>query len=245
MGTSMSTRTSDPGPSVLVEALPYIRRFAGAVVVVKYGGNAMDDGALGRAVRRGHRADAGRRPAPRRRPRRRAPDQRPDGAAGQGARVPRRPAGHRRRDRRHRPHGPASARSTATSCASINVHGPLAVGVSGEDAGLIVASARPRARLRGRRRRRQPGDPRAAARRGPHPGPVHDRHRPRRAGLQHQRRHRRRRHRRGARAPRRSSTSPTSRACSRDVADPASLISRITAADLQALDRRRPRSPAG
>jgi acetylglutamate kinase len=32
---------------VLVEALPYIRRFAGKVVVVKYGGNAMSDDALG------------------------------------------------------------------------------------------------------------------------------------------------------------------------------------------------------
>ena len=31
---------------VLVEALPYIQRFRGAVVVVKYGGNAMVDPAL-------------------------------------------------------------------------------------------------------------------------------------------------------------------------------------------------------
>ena len=37
---------------------------------------------------------------------------------------------------------------------AINVHGPLAVGLSGEDAGLIVADARdPDARLRRRRRR--------------------------------------------------------------------------------------------
>jgi len=37
------TGTSDPGEkaAVLVEALPYIRRFAGKVVVVKYGGNAL------------------------------------------------------------------------------------------------------------------------------------------------------------------------------------------------------------
>jgi acetylglutamate kinase len=35
---------------VLLEALPYIQRFRGAVVVVKYGGNAMTDPDLGRAV---------------------------------------------------------------------------------------------------------------------------------------------------------------------------------------------------
>src|SRR5690606_2674909 len=36
--------------AVLLEALPYIHRFRDAVVVVKYGGNAMVDPALGRAV---------------------------------------------------------------------------------------------------------------------------------------------------------------------------------------------------
>ncbi len=65
---------------------------------------------------------------------------------GKQRRVPRRPARHRRRDRRHRPHGPRSARSTRSSCGAINVHGHYAVGVSGEDAGLIRARApRPRA----------------------------------------------------------------------------------------------------
>ena len=34
---------------ILVEALPYIRRFAGKTVVVKYGGNAMTDEVLKRA----------------------------------------------------------------------------------------------------------------------------------------------------------------------------------------------------
>ena len=40
---SADTDTSSPGlkASVLVEALPYIRRFAGKIVVVKYGGNAL------------------------------------------------------------------------------------------------------------------------------------------------------------------------------------------------------------
>ena len=49
--------------AVLVEALPYIRRFAGQVVVVKYGGNALAGAQRARragAVRRGHRADARR-----------------------------------------------------------------------------------------------------------------------------------------------------------------------------------------
>ena len=31
---------------VLLEALPYIRRFAGKTIVVKYGGNAMKDDAM-------------------------------------------------------------------------------------------------------------------------------------------------------------------------------------------------------
>ena len=74
--------------------------------------------------------------------------------------------------------------------AAINVHGPLAVGLSGEDAGLITATARaPGARLRRRRRRRQPGHPRAPAGRGPDPRRRHHRHRRDGPGLQHQRRH--------------------------------------------------------
>ncbi|HZM42677.1 MAG TPA: acetylglutamate kinase, partial [Acidimicrobiales bacterium] len=36
--------------AMLLEALPYIHRFRGAVVVVKYGGNAMVDPALARGV---------------------------------------------------------------------------------------------------------------------------------------------------------------------------------------------------
>ena len=45
----MTTTAADKA-AVLVEALPYIRRFAGHVVVIKYGGNALagasDDDAL-------------------------------------------------------------------------------------------------------------------------------------------------------------------------------------------------------
>ena len=108
---------------------------------------------------------------PGRRARRRAPDRRADGPARQGARVPRRPAGHRRRDRSTSPAWCWSARSTATSSSAINVHGPLAVGLSGEDAGLIAASARdPDLGFVGDVAAVEPGDPRAAAGRGPHPG---------------------------------------------------------------------------
>jgi acetylglutamate kinase len=43
---SGSTLTSEQKAAVLVEALPWLQRFAGAVVVVKYGGNAMVDDEL-------------------------------------------------------------------------------------------------------------------------------------------------------------------------------------------------------
>ena len=44
----MSTALAPPQKAaVLAEALPYIRRFWGKVVVVKYGGSAMEDRALG------------------------------------------------------------------------------------------------------------------------------------------------------------------------------------------------------
>ena len=132
---------------VLIEALPYIQRFRGKVVVVKYGGNASvgrrsddalslfaDDVVLMRS--------AGIRPVV------------VHGGGpqigelmdrlGQGARVPRRPAGDRRRDL-------DIARMVLVGkvnrdiVAAINVHGPLAVGVSGEDAHLT--GPRPRSDL--------------------------------------------------------------------------------------------------
>ena len=58
-----------------------------------------------RPVRDRRRAHAARRHEPGRRARRRPADHRPHAPARQGARVRRRPAGHRRRDRRHRAHG--------------------------------------------------------------------------------------------------------------------------------------------
>ena len=39
--TDCTVRTRRSSTATLVEALPYIRRFAGQVVVVKYGGNAL------------------------------------------------------------------------------------------------------------------------------------------------------------------------------------------------------------
>src|SRR4051794_41707299 len=45
----MSELTAQQKAAVLVEALPWLRRFAGAIVVLKYGGHAMVDAELKRA----------------------------------------------------------------------------------------------------------------------------------------------------------------------------------------------------
>ena len=132
----MSSRTE-----VLVEALPYIRRFWGSTVVVKYGGNAMTDPALA-----GQFAEdivlmhsVGMKPVV---------------VHGGGpqigevmtrlGKVPEFRDGLRVTD--------AETLDIARMVlvgkvnreivSSINVHGSLAVGLSGEDAGLILASAR-------------------------------------------------------------------------------------------------------
>jgi acetylglutamate kinase len=126
---------------VLVEALPYIRKFFGSTVVVKYGGNAMTDPALARQF-----ADdvvlmrsVGMRPVV---------------VHGGGPQisalmerlgmVPEFRDGLRVTD--------AESLDIARMVlvgkvnrdivSAVNVHGPLAVGLSGEDAGLILASAR-------------------------------------------------------------------------------------------------------
>ena len=127
--------------AVLVEALPYIQRFRGAVVVVKYGGNAMVDPALSRAVA----ADVVLL---------RAMGLRPVVVHGGGpqisalmARLGKEPEfrdGLRVTDAET----VDIARMVLVGkvnrdiVAAINVHGPLAVGLSGEDAGLILAGAR-------------------------------------------------------------------------------------------------------
>src|SRR3954466_4186450 len=48
MRTETDPRVRDAGAkaTILAEAMPYIREFSGKTVVIKYGGNAMDDPAL-------------------------------------------------------------------------------------------------------------------------------------------------------------------------------------------------------
>ena len=127
--------------AVLLEALPYIHRFRGAVVVVKYGGNAMVDPALARGV-----ADDVVLL--------RAVGLRPVVVHGGGpqisalmARLGKEPEfrdGLRVTDAET----VDIARMVLVGkvnrdiVSAINVHGPLAVGLSGEDAGLILAGAR-------------------------------------------------------------------------------------------------------
>jgi acetylglutamate kinase len=49
---AIDSNTAGDVARVLTEALPYIQRFAGATIVVKYGGNAMEDDLLKRGVAR-------------------------------------------------------------------------------------------------------------------------------------------------------------------------------------------------
>ncbi|MCC5952362.1 MAG: acetylglutamate kinase [Acidimicrobiia bacterium] len=143
----MSAVVDQPGPTpderarILVEALPYIRRFADRVMVVKFGGNAMVDDALAASFAQDIvlLASVGLRPVV---------------VHGGGpqigelmARLGKEPEfrdGQRVTD--------AETLDIARMVlvgkvgrdivGSINVHGPLAVGLSGEDAGLIVADPR-------------------------------------------------------------------------------------------------------
>jgi acetylglutamate kinase len=126
---------------ILLEALPYIRQFRDKVVVVKYGGNAMVDPALASAF-----ADdivlmrsVGMLPVV---------------VHGGGPQI-----GDLMARLGKKPEFRDGLRVTDAETldiarmvlvgkvnrdivASINVHGPIAVGLSGEDAGLILASAR-------------------------------------------------------------------------------------------------------
>jgi acetylglutamate kinase len=130
--------------AMLVEALPYIRRFAGQVVVVKYGGNALAGASEGDALALFAQDivlmhQVGMRPVV---------------VHGGGPQI---------NDLMRRLGKQAEFRNglrvtdaetvdivrmvligqvNPQLVASINVHGPLAVGVSGEDAGLIRAVAR-------------------------------------------------------------------------------------------------------
>jgi acetylglutamate kinase len=127
--------------AVLVEALPYIQRFRGRIVVVKYGGNAMVDPPLAASFAEDvvlmHSVGI-----------------RPVVVHGGGPQIselmgklgkePEFRDGHRVTDAET----VDIARMVLVGKVSrdivgaINVHGPLAVGVSGEDAGLIRAGAR-------------------------------------------------------------------------------------------------------
>jgi acetylglutamate kinase len=126
--------------AVLVEALPYIQRFRGSVVVVKYGGNAMVDPALAHAVAEDVVLL-------------RAVGLRPVVVHGGGPQIsevmsrlgkePEFRDGLRVTDAET----VEIARMVLVGkvnreiVAAVNVHGPIAVGLSGEDAGLILASA--------------------------------------------------------------------------------------------------------
>ena len=126
---------------VLIEALPYIRRFAGAVVVVKFGGNAMESTELAAQFAEDVvlLQSVGLRPVV---------------VHGGGPQISDLMArlGKKAEFRDGLRVTDAETVDIARMVlvgkvnrdivASINVHGPVAVGLSGEDAGLIVASAR-------------------------------------------------------------------------------------------------------
>ncbi len=138
---AVAALTPDDRASVLVEALPYIRRFFGQTVVVKLGGNAMVDPQLSAQFAQDVvlMRSVGLRPVV------------VHGGGPQiGAlmerlgKVPEFRDGLRVTD--------AETLDIARMVlvgkigrdivGSINVHGPLAVGLSGEDAGLLLAEAR-------------------------------------------------------------------------------------------------------
>ena len=140
----MSITSASDKAAMLVEALPYIRRFAGQVVVVKYGGNALAGASEGDALALFAQDivlmhQVGMRPVV---------------VHGGGPQI---------NDLMQRLGKRAEFRNglrvtdaetvdivrmvligqvNPQLVAAINVHGPLAVGVSGEDAGLIRATAR-------------------------------------------------------------------------------------------------------
>jgi acetylglutamate kinase len=131
--------------ATLVEALPYIRRFRGSTVVVKYGGNALagavdDEGALAlfaEDIVLMHAVGI-----------------RPVVIHGGGpqisdlmsrlGKVPEFRDGLRVTDKETVDIARMVLRGQVNPCivSAINVHGPIAVGVGGEDAGLIRATAR-------------------------------------------------------------------------------------------------------
>jgi acetylglutamate kinase len=133
--------TPNEKAAVLSEALPYIRRFWGQVVVVKYGGSAMEDPALARSFANDIVLM-------------RSVGMRPVVVHGGGPQI-----GSLMERLGKQPEFRDGLRVTDADTldiarmvlvgkvnrdivANINVHDPLAVGLSGEDAGLITAVAR-------------------------------------------------------------------------------------------------------
>ncbi len=130
--------------AVLVEALPYIQRFAGQVVVVKYGGNALAGSSEDQALALFAQDLVLMR----------AVGMRPVVVHGGGPQISdlMRRLGKEAEFRNGLRVTDAETVDIARMVligqvnpqlvAAINVHGPVAVGVSGEDAGLIRAEAR-------------------------------------------------------------------------------------------------------
>ena len=165
MRTTLTNSNASEKAAVLVEALPYIRRFAGTTVVVKYGGNALADtdgddalAVFAQDIVLMH-----------------AVGMRPVVVHGGGpqisdlmarlGKVPEFRDGLRVTDAETVDIARMVLRGQVNPSivSAINVHGPIAVGVGGEDAGLLQATARhPEPGLRRRCEPREPGDPRTA-----------------------------------------------------------------------------------
>ncbi|MCA1692873.1 MAG: acetylglutamate kinase [Acidimicrobiales bacterium] len=139
-GTTALVSPADKA-TILADALPYIRRFWGKVVVVKYGGSAMDDDALAALFAQDVvlMRSVGMRPVV------------VHGGGPQiGALMARLGKTPEFRDGLRVTDADTLdiARMVLVGkvnrdiVSAVNVHGPLAVGLSGEDAGLIIASPR-------------------------------------------------------------------------------------------------------
>jgi acetylglutamate kinase len=139
-GAAARLATAVDRAEVLVEALPYIQRFRGAIVVVKYGGNAMVDPALSRAVAEDVVLL-------------RAVGLRPVVVHGGGPQISALMAKLGKQPEFRDGLRVTDAETVDIArmvlvgkvnrdiVGAINLHGPIAVGLSGEDAGLILASA--------------------------------------------------------------------------------------------------------
>ena len=199
--------------ATLIEALPWLDRFHGRTVVIKYGGHAMTDDAAARRLRRRTSSSCG------------TPGCARSSCTAAARRSPRTSTGSASRPLHGGPAGHHAETMDVVRMVLdgqvnrdvvglINRHGPFAVGMSGEDAHLFTAEPQAGRRRRragrhrpGRRDRRRPTPARCApARRRPHPGRLQRRARRGRRGLQRQRRHRR--GRAGRRAGRRQADGP-------------------------------------